>query len=160
LTYSRVVNAESERAKTDSNEVLRSALANLSQAIQESNAVVTQDVLPLIRVNETQLVMLFQNLIANAIKYRRQEPPLVHVRAQQKDGTWVFSIEDNGMGIQPEYRHQIFTPFKRLHGFDRAGAGIGLATCKKIVERHGGRIWVESQPGCGSIFFFTLPCDL
>jgi light-regulated signal transduction histidine kinase (bacteriophytochrome) len=155
-----VVNAESEHVKTDSNEVLRSALANLSQAIRESNTVVTQDVLPLIRVNETQLVMVFQNLIGNAIKYRRQEPPLVHIGAQQKDGTWIFSIRDNCMGIQPEYCHQVFAPFKRLHGDDRAGAGIGLATCKRIVERHGGRIWVESQPGRGSMFFFTLPCDL
>jgi two-component system, chemotaxis family, sensor kinase Cph1 len=120
---------------------------------------VTHDPLPLIRANEMQLVIVFQNLIANAIKYRDQEPPRIHVAAQQEHDAWVFSVRDNGIGIQPEYIKEVFVLFKRLHGPDRAGTGIGLATSKKIVERHGGRIWVESRPGSGSTFFFTIPTN-
>jgi signal transduction histidine kinase len=156
LAYSHV-DADSERASADTGEALRSALANLTPTIQESQTVVTHDPLPLVRANEVQLVMVFQNLIANAIKYRSQESPRIHVAAQQEHDAWVFSVRDNGIGIQPEYINEVFVLFRRLHGPDRAGAGIGLATSKKIVERHGGRIWVESQPGFGSTFFFTIP---
>jgi signal transduction histidine kinase len=156
LAYSRV-DADSERACADTGEALRSALANLTPTMEESQTVVTHDPLPLVRANEVQLVMVFQNLIANAIKYRSQESPRIHVAAQQEHDAWVFSVRDNGIGIQPQYVNEVFVLFKRLHGPDRAGAGIGLATSKKIVERHGGRIWVESQPGFGSTFFFTIP---
>lgn len=156
LIYSRL-DGGSEHATADSSEALRSSLANLSHAVQESHAVVTYDPLPFVRGNEMQLVLVFQNLIANAIKYRNQEPPRIHVGAEEKDGAWVFSVKDNGIGIQPEYIGEVFVLFKRLHGPDQAGAGIGLAISKKVVERHGGRIWAKSQPGSGSTFFFTIP---
>jgi signal transduction histidine kinase len=158
LAYSRV-DTDSECTIADTGEALRSALANLTPTMAESHTVVTHDPLPLIRANEMQLVIVFQNLIANAIKYRDQEPPRIHVAAQQEHDAWVFSVRDNGIGIQPEYIKEVFVLFKRLHGPDRAGTGIGLATSKKIVERHGGRIWVESRPGSGSTFFFTIPTN-
>jgi signal transduction histidine kinase len=155
--YSRV-DADSHCTDADAGEALRSALANLTPTIDETHAVVTQGALPIVRANETQLMLVFQNLIANAIKYRNQEPPRIHVAAQKEQDAWLFSVRDNGMGIKPEYINEVFVLFRRLHGSDRAGAGIGLATSKKIVERHGGRIWVESQPTQGSTFFFTIPC--
>ena len=156
LAYSRL-DADSACTIADTGQALRSALANLTPTIEESHTVVTHGPLPRIRANEMQLVMVFQNLVANAIKYRDQAPPRIHVAAQQQHDAWVFSVRDNGIGIQPEYIQEVFVLFKRLHGPDRAGAGIGLATSKKIVERHGGRIWAESRPGSGSTFFFSIP---
>jgi signal transduction histidine kinase len=100
---------------------------------------------------------VFQNLLANAIRYRSEEPPSINVSAEQKPGEWVFSVKDNGIGIDPEYKDQIFLIFQRLHGRDMPGIGLGLSLAKRIVERHGGRIWVESQPGKGSTFYFTIP---
>jgi chemotaxis family two-component system sensor kinase Cph1 len=120
---------------------------------------VTHDSLSTIMMDETQLVQVFQNLIGNAIKYRRTEPPLVHVSATRNgDNEWVFAVRDNGMGMEPQYFERIFILFQRLHGQKEfEGTGIGLAMCKKIVNRLGGRIWVESQPTKGSSFYFALP---
>jgi len=110
-----------------------------------------------VRAHETRFVQLFQNLIGNAIKYRGSNPPKVHITAERQDANWLFSVRDNGIGIQPEYAQQIFGVFKRLHGNAYQGTGIGLAICQRIVERYGGRIWVESTPGNGSVFYFTIP---
>jgi light-regulated signal transduction histidine kinase (bacteriophytochrome) len=143
----------------DANDALNETLANLSGAIQENGAQVTADPLPAVSVHNAHLQQLFQNLIGNAIKYRSPaRGPLVHVGAHRKDGHWIFSVTDNGIGIEPEYKERIFGLFKRLHsGEEYAGTGIGLAICQRIVERYHGRIWVESEPGEGSRFYFTLP---
>jgi len=128
------------------------------KAIEESGAVITQDPLPMVLGDEVQLIQLFQNLVANAIKFRGQEAPQIHVCAESREQEWVFAIKDNGIGIAPEHQERIFSIFQRLHHrSEYPGTGIGLAICKKIVERHGGRIWMESQPGKGSTFYFSIP---
>jgi light-regulated signal transduction histidine kinase (bacteriophytochrome) len=135
------------------------AVQNLDRAIKESGARITHEPLPACTAEEFPLMLLFQNLISNAIKYRRAEvPPDINIRAQnKKDGMWHFSVTDNGIGIEPQYLSTIFAPFKRLHGSNEyPGSGLGLAICKRIVERAGGRIWAEST-GQGSVFHFTLP---
>jgi len=131
---------------------------NLRGAIEESGAVVTYDPLPIVMADETQLIQLFQNLVGNAIKYQRPGVPRVHISAAREGGEkWMFSVQDNGMGIDSQYFVRIFGMFQRLHKREEyAGTGIGLAICKKIVERHGGAISVESQIGLGSTFHFTL----
>jgi PAS domain S-box-containing protein len=160
LAYSRVGTRSKEFAQSDCGQVLTQALANLRVAIQESGAAVTSGPLPIVVADEVQLVQLFQNVISNAIKFRGDKRPVVHVSAKHNGDEWVFSIRDNGIGIDPEYFDRIFVVFQRLHGpADIPGTGIGLAIAKKIVERHGGRIWVESQPGEGSTFHFTLPAS-
>jgi PAS domain S-box-containing protein len=158
LTYSRVGTRGSELIETSSEEALELALLNLQHAVEESGALVTHDPLPMVVADATQLVQLFQNLVGNSIKYQGDGVPRIHISATQAgDGLWQISVKDSGMGIEPEYFDKIFGMFQRLHPPDKfAGTGIGLAVCKKIVERHGGKIWVESQPGAGSTFFFTL----
>ena len=158
LAYSRLGTRAKGFAPADCTAVLDQALANLKAAIEESGAVVTHDPLPTVTADNSQLVQLFQNLIGNAIKFRVEEPPRIHVSAEQKGNEWVFSVRDNGIGIDPQYAERIFVIFQRLHTREEyPGTGIGLAICKKIVERRGGRIWVESQPGRGSTFYFTIP---
>jgi len=159
LAYSRVGTNGKALHEISSENSLKEALTNLRATIEESSAVVTHDLLPAITMDETQLVQLFQNLVGNAIKYRSSEVPHVHVSAAKNGGKeWIFSVRDNGMGIDPQYFERIFIIFQRLHGREEfKGTGIGLAICKKIVERVGGRIWVESKPEKGSTFCFALP---
>lgn len=149
---------EDTAPEVDASEALRRALATLTAAIENSSASVIHGSLPRIRMHEFQLEQLFQNLVANAIRYRSQEPPQIHVTAAHCGDECTFSVRDNGIGIDPKHHHQIFGMFKRLHTWGKSpGTGMGLAICKRIVERAGGRIWVESQPGEGSTFFFTVP---
>ena len=159
LAYSRAGAAGKTLHEIPSESALKEALTNLRATIGESGAVVTHDVLPAITMDETQLAQVFQNLVGNAIKYRSAEVPRVHVSAMKNGGNeWIFSVRDNGLGIDPQYFERIFILFQRLHGrTEFNGTGIGLAICKKILERAGGRIWVESQPEKGSTFFFALP---
>lgn len=138
-------------------EVVNEVIASLQGRIEETNATVSCGPLPMVHGNRLHLAQVFQNLIGNALKYRSDEPPRITVNASDGGRQWVFTVEDNGMGIPSQYHSQIFGIFKRLHGSEIPGTGIGLATCKKIVERRGGRIWVESEPGAGSRFSFTLP---
>ena len=140
-------------------EVLKGALGNLNGSIEENKAIVSHDPLPAIMGDKTHLEQLIQNLVGNALKYRRQDFPRVHISARQSGKEWLFSVSDNGQGIPQQYQTQIFELFKRLHGQQYPGTGIGLATCKRLVERYGGRIWVESDVGKGSTFFFTLPAS-
>jgi PAS domain S-box-containing protein len=158
LAYSRVGSTGKVPSETSSEDALERTLTNLSGLIEDSGAVVTHEPLPDVLADELQLVQLFQNLIGNAIKYQRPGVPEVHINAVRNGGTqWVFAVKDNGMGIDAQYFERIFGMFQRLHKREEfAGTGIGLAICKKIVERHGGSIWVESQPDQGSTFRFTL----
>lgn len=158
LNYSRLNDAESKVVESVSaQKVYEDALANLRVAIEESKAVIERGELPEVVTNPTQLLQVFQNLISNAIHYRGDERPYIRVTAERRDEFWMFSVNDNGPGIQPQYHSVIFEPFKRLHGMERPGSGIGLAFCRKFVEREGGRIWVESDEGKGANFRFTLP---
>ncbi|MFB3889526.1 MAG: PAS domain S-box protein [Candidatus Bathyarchaeia archaeon] len=157
LTYSRVTRLGRPFESTDLESVLDVVLKNLQASITESGAIVTHDHLPALQGDELQLVQLLQNLIGNAIKFRGKEPPRVHVSAQEQETECLFSVRDNGIGIDPQYFDRLFKIFQRLHTREEyPGSGIGLAICKKIVERHGGRIWIESQPGKGSTMYFTL----
>ena len=158
LTFSRVGRQGGTQASTDCNAVLEVSLKNLEASIRESGAVVEYAQLPLVIADGSQLVQLFQNLIGNAIKFRGSEPPLIRVSARVRRKEWLFSVADNGIGIAPEQAENVFVIFRRLHAHSEyPGNGIGLSICKKIVEQHGGRIWVESEPGRGSTFQFTLP---
>lgn len=158
LTYSLVGIDSVEFEQTDCNEVFAEVLMNLKPLIAENHAIVTQDILPSLSANHSQLGQLFQNLLANAIKFHGDTPPQVHVGARLDGDTWEFSVSDNGIGIEPDYFDAIFLIFKRLHSREKySGTGIGLAICKRIVERHHGRIWVESQAGHGATFRFTIP---
>jgi light-regulated signal transduction histidine kinase (bacteriophytochrome) len=139
------------------NAVLQVALANLQMLIEEGRAAIVHDQLPNVSGDFGQLVQLLQNLISNAIKYRGPAPPQIFVKAERNDSRWLFSIEDNGIGFDPQHYDRLFIPFKRLHGVEIPGVGLGLAICRSIVERHGGRIWAESRPGEGAVFRFTLP---
>ena len=158
LSYSRVGTRGKPFEPTECESVFEQALANLKLTIDESGAGVTHDPLPRVTADETQLIQLFQNLLANAIKFRGEEQPRIHVSAKEDSNECLFSVSDNGIGIDPEYFDRIFVIFQRLHGREEyPGTGIGLSVCKRIVERHGGRIWVESQPGEGSTFHFAIP---
>ena len=158
LRYAKVdPDVRAPSAPVDANAQLESAIENLRSSIEKSGATVTHDSLPPVRIDATHVCQIFQNLIGNAIHYRGAANQLIHIGVADQGEMRLFSCADNGSGIAPEYQLQIFEPFKRLHGSDRPGSGIGLAICKKIVERFGGRIWVESEAGRGSTFFFTLP---
>jgi light-regulated signal transduction histidine kinase (bacteriophytochrome) len=158
LAYSRVGTRGKPPGPTDLTEVLKDAEANLHQAIEESGAEITHDPLPVVSGDIVQLTQLFQNLLANAIRFRNSAAPRIHVAAQAREEDWLLSVKDNGIGIAPEHQERIFAIFQRLHGRgEYPGTGIGLALCKKIVERHGGHIWVESAPGQGSTFYFNIP---
>jgi PAS domain S-box-containing protein len=158
LTYSRVSTRQREAKPTDAAAMLDRSLSNLRLAIEESGAVVTHGELPTLLVVDTQLQQLFQTLIGNALKFRGEAPPRIHVDATRKDREWELSIADNGIGIDSRHHDEVFMIFRRLHGRERyPGTGIGLALCKKIVEQHGGRIWLKSEPGKGTTFHFTLP---
>ncbi len=160
LTYSRVGTRGKEFEPIDCEDVLNEALANLQVAIKKSDAVITHDPLPTVTADGIQMVQLFQNLIENGIKFHDQNQPQVHISAKEQDEDWLFSFRDNGIGIDPEYKDRIFLIFKRLHAKGEfAGTGVGLALCKKIVERHGGKIWVESEVGKGATFCFTIPTE-
>jgi light-regulated signal transduction histidine kinase (bacteriophytochrome) len=158
LAFSRVGRQGGAAVSTDCNAVIETALKNLQAAIHDTGAVVEHTQLPLVIADGFQLVQLFQNLIGNAIKFRGSEPPVIRVTAKEQGKEWLFSVADNGIGIAPEQAENVFVIFRRLHTHaEYPGNGIGLSICKKIVEQHGGRIWVESEPGCGSVFQFTLP---
>ena len=158
LDYSRVGTRGKPFKLIWCEDVLEKAITNLKVAIEDSGTLVSHDYLPMLVVDEGQLVQLLQNLIGNAIKFCNQETPTVHVSAEKKDEVWVFSVRDNGIGIDPQHAQRIFEMFKRLHIREEyPGTGMGLAICKKIVERHGGHIWVQSQAGEGSTFYFTIP---
>lgn len=161
LEYTHVTRLDLPNEFTDANEALKNALANLDGAIIESGANIHYDPMPAVRVHTTHLRQIFQNLIGNAIKYRSPDRPAeIHVTSEHQNGWWLFAVRDNGIGIPPEYREYVFGLFKRLHsGAQYSGTGIGLAICQRIVERYGGRIWVESEPGQGSTFRFTIPSD-
>jgi two-component system NtrC family sensor kinase len=161
LTYSRVAqDDEWDFQSVDMHDVVSDALANLQAAILEAGAIVACSAMPTVLGDRVQLVQLLQNLVNNAITYRGAETPRIQIDAKKVHGFWEISVSDNGIGVAPEYHQQIFEIFKRLHGRDKyPGTGIGLAVCKKTVQRHGGRITVESQPGQGSVFRFTIPAQ-
>jgi len=158
LAFSRVGRQGTELAAIDCSRVMETALQNLEAAIQESGARVVYQQLPTVTADGSQLLQVLQNLIANAIKFRGKEPPVIQISCEKKPREWMFAVADNGIGIAPEHAQTIFVIFKRLHTrSEYPGSGIGLSICKKIVEHHGGRIWVESAPGLGCTFYFTLP---
>ena len=158
LAYSRVEARGGAFGETDANRSFELALANLQKSITESQARITADHLPTVLADEVQLVQLFQNLVSNAIKYRRDEPPEIRVSAGLRGAFWIFGVSDNGIGIEPRFARSIFEPFKRLHRHEEfPGAGIGLAICKRIVERHRGEIWLDCKYRDGARFCFTLP---
>lgn len=161
LAYSRVNTGGRQFEPTSMETVLHSALDNVVNAVKESQAIITHDPLPTVTGDAKQLAQLFQNLLSNAIKFSGPQPPRIHISAKPADGQWLFFVRDHGIGIDPQYTDRIFVIFQRLHTRDEyPGTGIGLAICKKIVERHGGRIWVESEPGKGATFCFTLPVHI
>ncbi|MBI5099452.1 MAG: PAS domain S-box protein [Nitrospirae bacterium] len=161
LTYSRVGTHGEPFGFTDLNSVLDKATINLKKVIDKNHADIKYENLPAVYADEVQMVQVFQNLITNAIKFRSGETPHIRISAERKENEWIIQVRDNGIGIDPKHFDRIFIIFKRLHTKEKyPGTGIGLAICKKIVERHGGRIWVESEPGKGSTFYFTIPAAL
>ena len=160
LNYLEVTDRDSDRlSPVDCNQVLTQTLLSLQTAIQQSGATVTSDPLPATVADKTMLTHVFHNLIGNSIKYKGDAPPTIHISADRTAGGWLFSVRDNGIGIDPADSEFVFGMFKRLHGKETPGTGIGLALCKKVIERHGGRIWVESVAGRGSVFKFTIPTE-
>jgi PAS domain S-box-containing protein len=158
LIYSRVGTQGKKPEQVDSHHILGEALVNLTASIQNSHAIITNDNLPVVYVDATQLLQVFQNLISNAVKFKRDENPIIHISAEDRNTEWLFSVRDNGIGIDAHHTEKLFVIFQRLHTRDEyPGTGIGLALCKRIIDRHGGKIWFESVPGQGSIFYFTLP---
>jgi PAS domain S-box-containing protein len=161
LSYSRVNSKGGKFEEVDLEKVLDETLSNLELTIEENQAFITRESLPKINANYRQMIQLFQNLIGNALKYRSKETPQIQISTQKEDKQWIFSVEDNGIGIDPKYADRIFMIFKRLHTNEEyEGTGIGLAITKRIIERHEGRIWVESELGKGSTFYFTIPINI
>lgn len=161
LAWSQLASEQEPGCSVSLNEDFETACTQLRVAIQESNARITHDPLPTVKANRGQMIRLFLNLLSNALKYRQSDqPPIVHVAATHSDAQWTISVRDNGKGFEQRYAEEIFGVFKRLHRDDHTGTGMGLALVKRIVERHGGRIWAESEPGRGSTFYFTLPAVL
>jgi signal transduction histidine kinase len=144
-------------APADAELVLQMAVANLTAVMEQSGAVIVHDPLPRVQVEKAHLLQLFQNLISNAVKYRREETPMIRIGAVNRGDWWEFSVTDNGIGIAPEYWERVFDFFQRFHPGDVSGTGMGLAICQKIVQRYQGLIWLHSTPGSGSTFYFTLP---
>jgi light-regulated signal transduction histidine kinase (bacteriophytochrome) len=158
LEYSRLESRGNPFVRVECGDILRKVIDDFRPEIERSNAIITFDDLPALMADLGQLGQLFQNLVGNALKFQGEEPPRIHVAVRREERNWVFSVRDNGIGIDPKYKDRIFVIFQRLHTMETyAGTGIGLSICKKIVERHGGRIWVESEPGKGSTFCFTIP---
>ena len=158
LIYSRAGTADYTHEAVDCSKVLHETLTTLHTSLGETGAAVNAGALPTVHGDHTQLFQLFQNLISNAIKFAADEPPRIQIDAEREDGYWRFTVADNGIGIDPAHAQRIFAVFQRLHGRgEYPGSGVGLAICKRIVERHNGRIWVESPPEGGSTFYFTIP---
>jgi light-regulated signal transduction histidine kinase (bacteriophytochrome) len=158
LSYSEIDSRNTFFKTVDSGAALREALANLQVPIAESGAVITASTMPATTGDHIQLVRVFQNLIGNSIKYRSEEIPRIQISAERKDDEWEFSVRDNGIGIEPRYKESVLKLFKRLHArSEYPGNGVGLASCRKIIERHGGKIWLKSEAGTGATFCFTLP---
>ena len=157
LTYSRVGTTKMNLKALDINQVMYRVRGNLKKALEESGAKIFTDDLPTVFADETQIIQLLQNLVSNAVKYRGSEPPVITVAVRELEGAWLFSVQDNGIGIPKDQQGRLFQMFSRLHTRDEyEGTGIGLAIAKRIVERHGGHIWVESEEGKGSTFYFTI----
>jgi signal transduction histidine kinase len=157
LTFAQLSTRPTILAPQESEVMLETALFNLAAKIAETGAVITHDALPQVLADQMQIVQVFQNLISNAIKYRSKEAPRIHISAEPHGAEWTFSVRDNGIGFKQEYAERIFGLFKRLHGREVPGTGIGLANCRKILERHGGRIWAVAEENRGATFYFTLP---
>lgn len=159
LAYTQLIGDDCDPAVSvvDLGRAFQKAVDNCRAALEQSQDWITSDPLPIIQGYESHFVELFQNLISNALKYRSKQPLRIHVSAAMEDGVWRFAVADNGIGIKPDYHQQIFGMFKRLHGKEIPGTGMGLAICKRVVERYGGRIWVESDENQGATFCFTLP---
>ncbi|MBL7216216.1 MAG: hypothetical protein ISS62_00855, partial [Desulfobacteraceae bacterium] len=157
LHYSRVTTAGKPPKPVDTEALLKTIIQNMEVIISEKKAAITHDPLPAVTADEVQLGQVLQNLIGNAFKFSGEEPPRVHIASEHTDGGILFSVSDNGIGIDPDFKERVFEIFQRLHGREEyPGTGIGLAICKRIVERHGGRIWVESEKGKGATFYFTI----
>jgi light-regulated signal transduction histidine kinase (bacteriophytochrome) len=148
---------EGSAGVVDLNDVLKAVIEDLKTAVDESNATIASDCLPEVNGYANDFVRVFQNLLSNAIKYRGKDTPRIQISVEQENGQFRFAVSDNGIGIDPEDQAQIFEPFKRLHGKNVPGTGLGLAICERVIQRCGGRLWVESQPGNGATFLFTLP---
>jgi light-regulated signal transduction histidine kinase (bacteriophytochrome) len=158
LTFARIGTRGHKCEPTDCEALLKRVLNDLQATIEAHDAHITHTPLPTVLADGTQLEQVFQNLISNALKFHGEAPPRICIGAQDRKGEWEFSVQDNGIGLDPKQATRIFEIFQRLHTEDEyPGTGIGLAVCKRIIERHGGRIWVQSSPGAGSTFYFTLP---
>lgn len=160
LVYSRIRTWGKELEYTDSGNILDQVLSDLRLMIEDTGAVITYDTLPLLKADDVQLGLLLKNLVENAIKFQGEKPPKIHISANKKENEWVFSIRDNGIGIDLKYSDRVFLIFQRAHISDEyTGSGMGLAVCKRIIERHNGKIWFESELGNGTTFHFTIPIE-
>jgi light-regulated signal transduction histidine kinase (bacteriophytochrome) len=158
LMYSRVGTERAPKEEIDCNLVLKDAISNLDVSIKESKAAIKQFTLPKINGNFVQMTQVFQNLIANSIKYQGDNKPAIDISAEKKENMWLFAVKDNGIGIEQWFSERIFIVFQKLHDHRKyPGSGIGLALCKRVIEKHGGKIWFESEVGKGTTFYFTLP---